>query len=128
MESPPVDYYYTRSNGNLKCYKCTSTVKYSTNDLISKLESNGIVFDSIKSIYIKGVVDSTSYLCLKKELILGNDTLRNIDISLRPIKENKTKIYFNGMTVSKDLTDEKIKKRLRKYYRKLILNEIKNKL
>ena len=127
-EAPPIDYYYTYSDGNLKCYKCTARVKYSTNELINKLENNGIVFDSIRPIYIRGVVDSTSYLCLKKELIIAKDTLRNIDFALRPINENETTIYFNGMSVSKDISDKKIKNKLRKYYRKLILNEIKNKI
>lgn len=127
-ESPSANFYYTYSNGNLKCHTCTSKVKYSTNDVISKLKNNGIVFDSIKPYYIRGVVDSTSYICFKKELIVGNDTLRNIDISLRPIKGNRTKIYFNGMTVSKDITDEQLRRKLRKYYQKLIFTEIKSKL
>ena len=127
-ESPPASYYYTYSKGNLKCFGCTTKVNYSTNDLIIKLANNGIVFDSIKTHYIKGVIDSTSYFCFKKELIIGNDTLRDIDIVLRPIRKNKTKIYFNGMNISKDLTDKKLKRKLKKYYRKLIFKEIKNKL
>lgn len=127
-ETPPIDYYYSQSDGNLKCYNCTAKVKYSTNDVIKKLKKKGLVFDSIQPIYIKGIVDSTSYLCFKKELILGNDTLRNLDIALRPLKKNKSKIYFNGMTVSKSLTNEELKKKLRKYYEKLIFNEINSKL
>ncbi len=127
-EAPPIDYYYTHSNGNLKCFKCTSQVKYSTDDFINKLKNNGIVFDSIQPMYIRGVVDSSSYFCFKKELIIDNDTLRNIDITLRPSGKNKTKIYFNGMTVSQDLTDKQLAKKLRRYYRKLFFSEIKSKL
>lgn len=127
-ESPPIDFYYTYSNGNLKCYRCTSNVKYNPNDFIKKLENNGFVFDSIQPMYIRGVVDSSSYSCFKKELIIDTDTLRNIDFALRPSGKNKTKVYFNGMTVSQDLTDEQLAKKLRKYYRKLIFREIKSKL
>ncbi|MBR9846974.1 MAG: hypothetical protein GYB35_13100 [Algicola sp.] len=127
-ESPPTSYYYTYSDGNLICNKCTTTVNYSTNDLIVKLKDNGIIFDSIKPIYVRGVVDSTSYLCLKKELIIDKDTLRDIYITLRSSNENKTIIYFNGMNVPKDLTNKKLKRKLRKYYSKLIATELKKRL
>lgn len=127
-ESPPIDYYYTFSNGNLQCHRCTANVKYNPHDFINKLESHGFVFDSIRPMYIRGVVNSSSYSCFKKELIIDNDTLRNIDFALRPLGESKTKVYFNGMTVSQDLTDKQLVKKLRKYYRKLIFSEIKSKL
>lgn len=129
--SPPPSYYYTMNDGNLQCYKCNTRVNYSKEDVLAKLKENGIEFDSIKPIYHPGINDSISNTkqYLKKELIIEKDTLKNISMTIIPLKENKTMIYFNGMDVSQNLQENnKLEKKLRKYYKKLIFNEIKQKL
>ncbi|TPD73587.1 hypothetical protein [Flavobacterium microcysteis] len=129
-EAPPKRYYYTKTNGNLKCFKCDININQSQNDIIVKLGQNGIIFDSIKPIYFRGVIDSVdgAKRLFKREMIIDKDTLRNIDITLVPLKKNKTKLYFNGMDVPKNLSDENLVKDIRKYYRKIIFEEIKRKL
>lgn len=130
-ESPPPSHYYTMNNGNLKCYKCNITVNYNKDYILKKLKNNGIEFDSITPIHYRSIIDSTSGAkkYFKKELVIDNDTLKNIDLTIFPIRDNKTQIYFNGMDVSQNLqADNKLEMKLRKYYKKLIFNEIKQTL
>jgi len=129
-EAPPKSYYYTRTNGNLECFRCNININQSQEAIIEKLRQSGIVFDSISPIHFRGVVDSSNGAkkLFKRELIIGADTLRNIDVTLVPLKKNKTKIYFNGMDVSENLSDEKMEKEIRKYYKKMIFKELKSKL
>jgi hypothetical protein len=50
-------------------------------------------------------------------------------MTIFPLNNNRTRIYFNGMDVPQNLnTDEKLEQKLRKYYKKLIFNEIKQAL
>ena len=43
-------------------------------------------------------------------------------MTIFPLKENKTRIYFNGMDVSQNLqSNEKLEKKLRKYYKNVAL-------
>lgn len=130
-ESPPPSYYYTMNKGNLQCYKCNIVVDYNIDCVLKKLRKNGIEFDSIKPIPYRGIIDSTSLTkqYIKKELIIENDTLSNINMTIIPLKNNKSEIYFNGMDVSQNLrTDVKLKQKLIKYYKKLIFKEIKKSL
>jgi len=47
-------------------------------------------------------------------LFQGKTTLKDLDFTLRTKKNTKTIIYFNGMNVSKDLSDENLKGKLKK--------------
>ena len=98
--------------------------------IINKLAQNGITFDSISPIYTRKVKDSLNGAkkLFKRELIIGKDTLKNIDITLVQLKKNKTKIYFNGMDVSENLSDEKLEKEIKKYYKNIFFNELMSKL
>lgn len=129
-KTPPKSYFYTKTNGNLKCFKCDININQSQNDIIDKLGRNGIIFDSIEPVYLRGVIDSLDGVkrLFKREMIIDKDTLRNIDVTLVPLKKNKTKLYFNGMDVSENLSDENLVKDMRKYYKKIIFEEIKRKL
>lgn len=130
-ESPPPSFYYTMNKGNLKCYNCKMTIDKSQQFVLSNLKQNGIEFDSIMPILYRSGIDSLSggKRYLKKELIIDDDTLKNISFTIFPIKENKTKIYFTGMDVSEKLSrNPKIEKELRKHYKKMIFNRIKQNL
>ena len=132
--APPPNFYYTRTEGNLACYTCNITVSYNQNEIVEKLKDLDIVFDSIAPI------DSSALLRvpkLKKEnvhvyrlnqLIIDKDTLRNLDFTMRTIKEGKTKIYFNGMQVSDDISTLKLEIKLRKYYKRILFKELKDML
>lgn len=126
--SPPPSFYYTMNEGNLQCYKCNIKVNYDKDYVIDKLKQNGIEFDSIQPIFFPGI-DSTKVKYFKKELIIENDTLRNIDLTIFSLKNDRTQIYFNGMDVSENLqNDKKLERKLRRYYKKIIFNEIKSNL
>ncbi len=130
-ESPPPNYYYSITNGNLKCHQCDLTVNYSQDEILDKLRHNGITFDSVRSIDRHGVIDSASKAkkYLKKELIIDRDTLRNVDITLLPLKNNKTRIYFCGMDVPQDLSNNfKLEKKLRKYYKRIVFDQLRSSL
>jgi len=122
--------YVVMSKGNLHCYKCTLTIHQNSDTLLSKLSQNRIVFDSVVPFRFKdgpaGVNDAKRLF--KHELIIGQDTLRNIDVTLISLKKNKTKIYFNGMDVSRKLTEEKLLNKLRRHYEKLIFEELERNL
>lgn len=128
--SPPKSYYYTRTNGNLACFRCNINVSQGQDEIINKLAQSGITFDSINPIQVRGVIDSLygPKKLFKRELVIGKDTLRNIDVTLVPLKKDKTKIYFNGMDVPENLSDEKLERELKKYYKKIIFDELKRKL
>jgi len=132
--SPPPDYYYTRSEGNLKCYKCNFTVDYNQDEIIEKLKRIDIVFDSIATFdtftleMVPGLKSENAHVYRLNSMIIDKDTLRNLDFTMRTKKNGKTKIYFNGMTVSDDISTLKLELKLRKYYKKVLFTELKNKL
>jgi len=103
--SPPPDHYFTRSDGNLKCYRCSTTVDYTQDEIVEKLSNAGIVFDSVipldtSEVYLYPRLKKLNINFYKLNmLIIDEDTLRNIDFSMVPIKKGKTRIYFNGMQV-----------------------------
>ncbi|MBP0613097.1 hypothetical protein J8J42_08560 [Chryseobacterium sp. cx-311] len=128
-EAPPPSHYFTMNNGNLQCYKCNMKVNHSKDYVLNKLKQNGIEFDTVRLIHYRSVIDSTSggKKYIKNELIIDNDTLRNISFTIFPLKGNRTQIYFNGADVSQDLRrdDFKLQRKMRKYYRKIVFDEIK---
>lgn len=132
--SPPPSYYYTRSEGNLACYKCNITVHYNQEEIVEKLKKFDIVFDNIAPIEpyaierVPGLKNENVHVYRLNQLILDKDTLKNLDFTMRTVKDGKTKIYFNGMQVSEDISTPKLENKLRKYYKQLLFNELKNML
>lgn len=132
--SPPPSYYYTRTNGNLACYRCNITVRYNQDEIVEKLRQADIVFDSIAPIdsfamdRLPGLKNEHIYTYRLNRLVIDNDTLRNLDFTMRTIKNKKTKIYFNGMQVSDDISTMQLEKKLRNYYKKILFKELKGKL
>jgi hypothetical protein len=129
--APPEKHYYTRTDGNLSCYGCNITVKYNQDEIIDKLKRHNIIFDKVWPL---DTVTLNRFPHLKKEnvnyyrlnsLIIDKDTLQNLDFTMKTNSRGKTRIYFNGMQVSQDLTDEKLSFKLRKYYKRLLFDELK---
>ena len=130
-EAPPPNYYFTITDGNLKCYKCKITLDIERNELLKKMEQKGIKFDSIKPIRYRGVIDSVNGVrqYVKKELIIDSDTLKNVDFTIFSRIDGKSTVYFNGMDVPQNLKNNtKLERKLRKYYKKLLFKEIKQAL
>jgi hypothetical protein len=127
----PPNPYYTRTGGNLACYKCSFTVNYNQFEIVEKLKNLNIVFDSIAPIDSLELERNPS---LKKEnvhiyrlnqLIIDKDTLRYLDFTMRTIKVGKTRIYFNGMQVPDSISTMNLDIKLRKNYKKLLFKYLK---
>ena len=132
--APPPSYYYTRTEGNLSCYKCHITVHYNQDEIVEKLRELDIVFDSIAPIdslplgLARKLENQNVRVYRLNRLIIDKDTLENLDFTMRTINNRRTKIYFNGMQVSDDISTLKLELKLRKYYRGILFKELKNRL
>lgn len=129
-ESPPLGYYYTSTGtGNLRCYNCKFEIEMSRDTLLRRLEEQGIVFDSVGPIEIKGVVDSSSNVraYYKKELTIDNKLLKNISLTMMPLG-NTTTVFFTSADVTEDIEKRKIYRKLVKIHKKLIHSYLKEKL
>jgi len=125
--SPPASFYYNRSNADLTCYNCTISINYSQDEILKKLKEQNIIFDSIKPLEKSHLVKNQEVNFYKlNQLIIKKDTLRGLEFTMRTFKNGNTKIYFRGMHIAQDLSNDKLEKTLRKYYKKLVFNEIKN--
>lgn len=132
--SPPPSHYYTRTEGNLACYRCNMTVNYNQDEIVWRLKEVNIVFDRITSIdsvvleRVPSLKKENVHVYRLNQLVIDKDTLRNLDFTMRTIKDGKTKIYFNGMQVSDDISTMKLEIKLRNCYKKLLFKELKNML
>jgi hypothetical protein len=77
---------------------------------------------------VPGLKDENVHTYRLNQLIIDKDTLKNLDFTMRTVKNRKTKIYFNGMLVSDDISTFKVERHLRNYYKKLLFKELKDKL
>lgn len=129
--SPPSDYYYNRTDGNLRCYNCTFTVDYSQEEIVEKLKKDNIILDSdtTKSpgATQRPHIANLHYYTIN-ELVIDTDTLKKIDFTMYALDGGKTKIYFTGLQVSEDVSDWKLAEKLRKYYKKLLFKDLNSKL
>lgn len=129
-ESPPPSFYFASTGtGNLRCYNCKFKFDMSRDTLLRLLEKQGIVFDSVSPIAIKGVVDTKSNVkaYYKKELIIENKILKNISLTMLPYK-NSTTVFFTSADVSEDIDKKKIYRKLVRIHKKLIHSYLKEKL
>jgi hypothetical protein len=127
---PPRYYRYVRTDGNLKCYNCYITLRYSQDEIVQKLQDDQLAFDSIKPFiinpnYREEIIDPDLKLYKINQLILDGDTLRNLDFTMRTMKAGKTRLYFTGMDVNADLSDFKLERKLLKLYRKKVFQEFR---
>jgi len=128
-ESPPTNYYYSGNKGNLKFYNCNTTVRYSQPELVEKLSLHNVTFDTIRVMKVRHLADTTTIVkkYIINQMVLEKDTLKGLDFTMIT-KKKRTEIIFNGMNVPQDLSDKKLEAKLKKYYKKLVINELKDKL
>ena len=130
--SPPHSYYYTQSTGNVDFSKTTITVRHTPDQILEKLRKNGLApirdMGSDSTIWPRLRADKNTIAYYKiPQVILDKDTLSDLEFSFEP-KGDKTKIYLNAVNVHKDLTDEKVEKKLRKFYKKAAKKYLKQTL
>jgi len=132
--SPPPSFYYTYSDGNFRCYKCNITVKHTQEEVIEKLRQSNIVFDSIYPMSefthqrIPGLRSQDIHFYKINTMVIGQDTLRNLDFSMRSISDTKTTIHFNGMDINRTTSHDQLYRKIKKYYKSLILGRISDPL
>ncbi|UZT97387.1 hypothetical protein ODZ84_19705 [Chryseobacterium fluminis] len=132
--SPPPSFYYTYSDGNFRCYKCNITVKHTQEEVIEKLRQANMVFDSIYPMSefthqrIPGLRSQDIHFYKINTMVIGQDTLRNLDFSMRSISDTKTTIYFNGMDINRTTSHDQLYRKIKKYYKSLILGRISDPL
>jgi hypothetical protein len=129
--APPKSYYYSQGTGNLNFYKTSVKVHYTEDEILQKFKSMGMapVRDSVS--YGR----STTWMADKKKihyyriplLVFDSDTLKDLELSFDP-DGDKTRIYLASVNIEKDLNDEEVKKKLRKYYSKVVKQYFKRTL
>jgi len=122
--SPPPSYYYTYSQGNLRCHKCSMTIKKSEVEIRNILRKNNIKIDTLINSKQRKISNLTYYRI--EEFVIENDTLKEIDFSMLRKNDNKTKIYFNGLKTDQNIDSIELNKKLIKFYKKAIFKEFKN--
>lgn len=128
--SPPPRFYYTYATGDLRCYNCSTKIKMSSADILSRLQKMGhnpyvdtllinhpdwhprYGVDTMQS-------DRRGYFRID-QLVIEEDTITDFQFYLLPMGKNKTKVYLNGMNISEEIEDAMMEKKLRKHYRKLL--------
>ncbi|WP_026210097.1 hypothetical protein [Flexithrix dorotheae] len=136
--SPPYNYRYTFSDGELQCSSCFQTLKLSKSEILNILIENdlNISIDSLPRENTFGDFDDywkdstqnlvSNYPYYKIDtLIVEKDTITDFQFALVELSEDKTKVWLNGMNISQDITDNKVERKLRKYYKKLLKDYLK---
>lgn len=128
--SPPPSFYYTFSKGNFKCYKCKFTVNKTQNEIVEILKESDILFDTIrpmnKKVYERAPAltgDSIHFYRINR-MIIDKDTLRNLDFSMQNRSDEITAIYFTGMYVDQTVSHSQMDRKIKKYYKMLVINRI----
>lgn len=132
--SPPPSFFYTYSNGTFRCHKCQISVKYTQDEVIEKLKGSNIIFDTIYPMSefthqrVPGLRSENIHFYKINKMVIDKDTLRNLDFSMRSISDAKTMIHFNGMDVNSKISYYQMNRKIKKYYKSLVLGEISSPL
>lgn len=122
-ESPPRSYYLMKSEGNFKCVNCKFTLKTSQKNILQRLRKQvDLKIDTTFKLDVDRYgfkEDNLQYYTIDL-LVIEKDTLKNVEFSMLSPKQNKTTIYFNGFDYNKEISDKKMERKLRKYYKKLV--------
>ncbi len=128
--SPPPSFYYTFSKGNFKCYKCKFTVNKTQSEIVEILKESDILFDTIhpmnKKVYerVPALTGDSIHFYRINRMIIDKDTLRNLDFSMRNRSNDRTVIHFTGMDVDQTVSHSHMDRKIKKYYKMLVINRI----
>lgn len=122
--SPPLNYYYQFSTGNVQV-KEKYLVEANRKAILDHFEQKDIkvLTDSlvIKEYGLKEnslmSIDGTilPYYSIET-LVLEKDTIRNIQFSILSLNETTSEVYLNGFELAPHLNEKAVKKKLKKYY------------
>lgn len=116
--SPPYWHDFIHSEGNIKFFKHRINIGKSQQEILDEMETMKIPVAIDTTFYSRNPKILNFYVVDK--LILDKDTIRDLRFSMVSFKENRTRLYLNAMTISKNVEDAEVKKELRKYYKKLL--------
>ena len=123
---------YVKGTGNLLCYKCNIEVRMSKDKILHTLKNNNIpvyrdtllISDSNRpniTLFPNDTILQNSFYKID-ELIIGKDTLKDIQFSLVPgsKKPDKTTIYFNSVNMPPGVDVNKIRPYVFKLFKKFM--------
>lgn len=121
--------HYKWNRGELILYNCHITIDGNQHDIVEKLRTHHIIFDSIFPMggEILALRDTNFNNYRLNRLIIETDTLRSLDLSMCTTK-NKTRIYFEGMQISENINTKRLFTRLRRYYYNILFKDLKRSL
>ncbi|WP_299274329.1 hypothetical protein [uncultured Psychroserpens sp.] len=126
-ETPPRYFYLTANNSRFICHNCDVTLNMSQKRILEKLHEFGIKKDTTltpMASYYASKGDSLNYYKIEK-FIIENDTLDNVQLSMIKTKKGKTKVYFNGFDYRDTISNARMKRKLRRYFRKSVKRYLK---
>lgn len=141
--TPPRGYlekHYRPADGNINLRDKNISVKVEMNQeqILSHLDDLGVAYRSDERIWkpdsLSGMVQPdkattrmlyshASYYVVDR-LVIDRDTLKDVQFYLHPLgldpEKPKTKIYLNSLNIEKDLTDEKVRKKMTRVYKRML--------
>ena len=127
-ETPPRYFYLTANNSRFICHNCDVTLKMSQRRILEKLHEFDIKIDTTltpMATYYASKGDSLNYYKIEK-FIIEDDTMHNVQLSMMKTRKGKTKVYFNGFEYHDTISNAKMERKLRRYFRKSVKRYLKN--
>jgi hypothetical protein len=133
----PREFNYTRSTGNFKFVQSIE-IPRAPEEVLSEIERQGIevkrdnsLISEVYNIHPSQIdrkfkEDFTYYMI--DELVIKNDTVRKLQFAVRDAEEFGSILYLNSITIEKELDNEAVKIKLRKFYRELLISYFKESL
>ncbi len=120
--SPPRSYFFHLSHGNLTLYNLNFRVGLNKENLLIKMKESGINVkaDTLFERHHRTIPLHQLNHFYVEQMIINEDTIRDLEFTMRPVAPDRTKLYFNSMNISKDIPENEVKNELRKYYTKLL--------
>ncbi|MCD2258758.1 hypothetical protein [Psychroserpens luteolus] len=127
-ETPPRYFYLTANSSSFICHNCDVTLRMTQKQILEKLRAFDIKKDTTLTSmtgYYRTKGDSLNYYKIEK-FIIENDTLHNVQLSMIKANKGKTRVYFNGFDYRDTISNAKMERKLRRYFRKSVKRYLKD--
>lgn len=135
--SPPRWYYFQQSSGNVRFHDCRYKTGKTADEILQMLAEEGISAELDTAFAQRTYVryweanDSNSVQLPPfyriPQLVVAEDTLRDIQFALMPAAEGEVMFLLNGLQVD-SLETEQVDQKLRRMYRKLLKKNVVRKV
>jgi hypothetical protein len=130
--SPPPSFYYNYNyqQGNVQFYHADYNIKMSKTAIVNKLGELGLQVKVDSTLMKINPRSSWSYsdtldyteapYYLISEMVVEEDTLKNIQFGLRQLSDSKTRFYLNALTTSSVVDSIQVEQQLSRLYEKFL--------